>query len=84
MKGYKGSKNPWVLVALIILCSLLGSALGTAFAKEWPLLQQSTTLGFSPTTLDLGFLNLSLGAKISLNPASVIGALVGWVAYKKM
>ncbi|MDA8234551.1 MAG: DUF4321 domain-containing protein [Clostridia bacterium] len=84
MKGYKGTKSSWVLVALLVIGSLLGSALGSAFAKEWPLLQKSATFGFNPTTLNLGFLNLTLGAKFSLNSASALGALVGWLAYKKM
>jgi len=84
MKGYKSSKSPWVLVALLVLGSLLGSAAGTAFAKPWPVLQKTTTLGFNPTTLDLGILNLYFGFKLSLNPASILGALAGWLAYKKM
>lgn len=79
MKGYKGAANPWILVALLVVGTILGTAIGETFGAQFPWLKTYKT--FNPS-LDLDFFKAAFSLKLNL--ASVLGAAVAWFAYKRI
>jgi hypothetical protein len=83
-RSFKSSGNWWVLVLLLLIGGLSGSALGDALAPSVPLLKATSTIGLKPSTLDLRFLNLTFGFTFSLGPLTALGLILGYLVYRKI
>ena len=84
MKGY--GRGVGVLIILILLGSIIGGWLGTFLARVFPgidLLQHAESIGLTPTTLDLRVLTLTLGFGLKLNLLSLMGAVTGYLVYRR-
>ncbi len=72
------------LLILLLAGGISGSALGQAFATYLPILKNFTTIGLTPSTLDLHYLQFTFGLTMSLGPVTVLGLLLGFLAYKRL
>jgi hypothetical protein len=84
VRSYKGNGNLWVLVLLLFVGGLCGSALGNALAPVVPWLKATSTIGLKPSTLDMHFLNLTFGFTFSLGPLTALGLILGYLVYRKV
>jgi len=85
MKSFKGYQSPWVLALLLLTGVILGSILGEVLGKMVPILGIGRTIGFvQPVVLDLNVITLTLGLKIKLNLASILGLLSAVLLYRKI
>ena len=53
-RSYKGNGNLWVLVLLLFVGGLCGSALGNALAPVVPWLKATSTIGFRCAMIRIG------------------------------
>ena len=82
-----GSKNPWILLVLMLAGIVLGGFLGTLTQNmeslSWLNYGQSFGLD-SPIVLDLGIMILTFGLSIKITIASIIGLIVAAIVYRFM
>lgn len=78
-------KNSLVLLVFLLCGVVIGGLLGElANSVSWlSWLSYGKEFGFSPVTLDLGVLQLTLGLMVKINIASIIGIVVAIFIYKK-
>ena len=77
MRGYNSTRNPWLLLILLIIGGLIGSLLGTTLGNALPILNQGFQLiGLEPTTIDLLVVKVTFGLLLKFNVASIIGFLL--------
>lgn len=80
-----GSKNPWVLVLLMLAGIVLGGFIGTLTdniaALSW--LNYGESFGLdSPIVLNLGIMIITFGLSIKITIASIIGLVLAAVIYR--
>lgn len=75
-------KSIFVFLILVLAGMLLGSFIGELLKDSVDLFAYSKSIGFSPFTVDLSFLKLTLGFFVHMNLASVIGFIVAVIIYK--
>lgn len=82
MRNYQASKNPWVLLILLVVGGLIGSLLGLAFGDVLPILNKGfQPIGLAPTTINLLVINFTIGVLLKLNVASIVGFLLALLVY---
>ena len=81
------SKNPWVLVLLLLAGIVLGGFIGTLTQNiswlSW--LNYGQEFGFatdSPLTLNLGILVITFGLTIKISISSIIGLILAAIGYR--
>jgi hypothetical protein len=79
------TRNPWVLVLLLLTGTVIGSFLGQYLGQFLPFLQSSFPIGIKePLFLDLGFLSLVFGFMININIASVLGLIIAILVFVRI
>ncbi len=73
-----------LLLILLLTGATIGGLLGDVLGSYFPILIVDKTFGFSPTTIDLGILQFTLGFIFRLNLAGVIGLLLGYLLYRRL
>ena len=80
-----GSKNPWILLVLMLAGIVLGGFLGTLTQNidglNWLNYGQSFGLD-SPIVLNLGILVVTFALSIKITIASIIGLLIAAIVYR--
>lgn len=80
-----GTKNPWVLVILMLAGIVLGGFLGTLTQNidtlSWLNYGQAFGLD-NPITLNLGILVITFGLTIKITIASILGLALAAVIYR--
>lgn len=80
-----GTKNPWVLVLLMLAGIVLGGFLGTLTENiaglSWLNYGESFGLG-SPIVLNLGIIIITFGLSIKITIASIIGLILAAIIYR--
>ena len=72
-------KINWTLIILV----LIGYVIGAFISSQFGILDYHCDFGLSnPATLDLGFIVITFGLKISLGLASVLGVIIAFVVYR--
>ena len=82
-----GSKNPWVLLILMLAGIVLGGFIGTLtqdiswlnwlnYGQEFGLAKDS------PLVLDLGILVITFALSIKITISSIIGLIIAAIAYR--
>lgn len=84
MGSYKSAKNFWVLIVLLLIGGLAGSAAADALGPLVPFLKNSARIGFDPVNLDLHFMSVTLGFKMTLGILTALGLIVGYWVYRKI
>lgn len=83
-KAFKSSGNNWVLLLIILIGGLTGSAVGDALSQSLPWLKSTSLIGLEPSTLDLRFLNITFGFTFALGPLTALGMILGYVVYRRI
>ncbi len=84
MPSYKGARNFWVLVALLLIGGLAGTAAADALGPYVPFLKSTARIGFDPFTLDLRFMTMTIGFKMGLSVLTALGLIIGYWVYRKL
>ena len=85
-KSGGGSRNPWILILLLVAGSLVGSLLGQLLGSYMPFLRSlQADVRLIPRAFELAdVLSITFGFAFRLNIATVVGmALAVWV-YRKI
>jgi hypothetical protein len=77
----------WLILLVFVLCGLvIGGLLGQLAANvswlSW--LNYGKEFGFSPVTMDLGVVKITLGLLFKSNVASIIGIAIAIFIYRKV
>ena len=81
----RGSKNPWILIILLIIGGLFGTLLGQALGDLLPILKTTfPPIGFEPTTINLAVISITVGLLIKVNLASIFGFLIALFIYFRL
>ncbi|MFZ5647049.1 MAG: DUF4321 domain-containing protein [Bacillota bacterium] len=84
MPSYKSSKNITVLIILLIIGGLAGSAAADALGPYLPAVKSKASIGFEPATLNLHFVTLTGGFKMALGPLTALGLIIAYWVYRKL
>ena len=84
MAFHKGGKGVPVLILLLLIGGLAGSAAADALGSYVPFVKSAAKIGFEPSTLDLHFMNITLGFKMALGPLTALGLIIGYWIYRKL
>ncbi|MDK2784329.1 MAG: hypothetical protein PWQ41_654 [Bacillota bacterium] len=77
-------RSTGLLVVLLVAGAFIGGALGALFAQYLPFLALGETVGFTPTTLNLSVLKLTVGLSLRITVAGVLGILFGYFLYRQL
>lgn len=80
----KVPKSMGILIVLLIIGSVFGTFIGEMFKDFLPFLNYSQSIGLKPATLDLSALTVTLGIKLSLNIATIIGFFIALFIYSRL
>jgi uncharacterized membrane protein YfcA len=85
MRGVKSGRNRWTLFLFLLAGMVLGAFLGYTLREydgfAW--LDYGQTFGLTnPVTLSLGVISLTVGFVLKINIGSIIGMLLGYLAYR--
>ena len=72
------------LVIALLVGALIGGVIGQLFAKYLPFLVLGQKVGFSPTTINLGVFEFTLGIGLQFTVAGAIGLLAGYLLYQRL
>jgi anaerobic C4-dicarboxylate transporter len=78
------TRNISLLLILLLAGAAIGGLLGDILGGYLPILIVDKAFGFSPTSIDLGVLKLTLGFIFHLNLAGAIGLLLGYLLYSRL
>lgn len=71
------TRNPWVVLLILLAGTILGSFFGQYLSGFFPFLQYNYPIGIrEPFSLDLGFLSLIFGFVININVAGALGLII--------
>ncbi|MCK8060665.1 MULTISPECIES: DUF4321 domain-containing protein [unclassified Fusibacter] len=76
-------KNPIVLLVFMLVGLVIGGIIGDLLGGLVPVLNYSKSIGVDPFTLDMAIMTLTLGFRMTINLAGVIGLLIGLFIYSK-
>lgn len=80
---YKNSGSGWRLAIFLVVGAIIGSILASAVSQTVPILKYGQSIGFSPTTLNLGVMQLTVGLKVNFNLGAAAGLILAWYVYKR-
>lgn len=73
----------WLVFMWAVIGAVVGQLIGAALNEQIPLLNFGLSLGFDPTDLDLAFMQVTLGVKLTLSIAGSIGLVLAlWLALR--
>ncbi len=79
------TRNPWVLVLLLITGAIIGGFLGQYLSQFFPFLQNNFPIGIKdPFFLDIGVLSLVFGFVVNINVAGVLGLILAVLVFLKI
>jgi len=76
------TKSPWILIVYLIVAVLIGGLLGDLLNDYIPILNYTKTVGFEPTTLNLGAISITLGLIFKMNLAVLIGLIIAMIIFR--
>ena len=83
-KNFNHNRSVWILVFLLLIGGLAGSAAGNLLTPAVPWLKSIGSIGLKPATLDLHFVSVTFGFSMELNPLAVLGLIIGYIAYRRV
>lgn len=83
-KGLKASRTPWLLVVLLLVGGLAGSALGDSVGVFSPFLSNASRVSLGPVTVNLGFFHFTFGLGLAVGPLTVLGFIAGYLVYRRL
>lgn len=78
------TRNPWILILLLVFGGLAGSAVGQVLSPTFPFLKPFAVAGLDPGMLNLLFMTITLGFSITIGPLTLLGFLLGYIVYRRL
>lgn len=78
------SRNLWILIIMLIIGGMAGSALGQMLSPTFPVLGNFTSVGLEPGVLNLLFLSVTFGFTLAIGPLTLLGFLIGYLIYSRL
>jgi hypothetical protein len=78
------NRSTGLLTIMLLAGALIGGVLGQIFADYLPFLVLGQTVGFTPTTVNLGVLELTLGFGLQFTVAGALGLLLSYLLYRQL
>jgi hypothetical protein len=76
--------SPVVLFFFLLGGALVGTILSEALAHSLWIFARAANAGLPATTLDLSFIRITFGFNVRLTLGTVLGLLLGLVAYRRL
>ncbi len=73
-------KNTVVLLIILLIGLVIGGVLGDVF----DVLNYGKSIGFDPVLIDLSVIKLTIGLKMSINLASILGLCVAILVFRRL
>lgn len=83
-KSYKGARSFWLLIILLLAGGLAGSAVSAVFAPVVPWFKTIYSVGWKPFVLNFGFMKITFGFMLDLGLLTVVGLILGYLAFRKL
>lgn len=80
----KRNTNVLVLAIFLLVGLVVGSFIGELLEGTIDLFSYSKAIGFDPFTIDLVFIQLTFGLKLTVNLATAVGLLIVLIIYRKI
>ncbi len=77
-------RNTWLLLILLLVGLVIGGVIGDMFKGILPVLGYSKTIGVDTFTVDLSVIKLTLGLKMNINLAGIIGLFISIFTFSKL
>lgn len=78
------SKDSAILLIVLLIGLVIGGLIGDILGQSFEILTYGKEIGFSPVTVDLSVIQFTIGLKMSINLASIIGLFIAIVIYRKL
>ncbi|MGB3366757.1 MAG: DUF4321 domain-containing protein [Acidaminobacteraceae bacterium] len=78
------NKSFFVLIIVILIGLVLGGVIGELFKDYIKVLSYGETIGFSPVTIDLAIVELTIGFVMRINLSSIIGIVIALLLFKEL
>jgi len=78
------SKESVVLLIVLLVGLVIGGLIGDILGQSFEILTYGKEIGFAPVTVDLSVIQFTIGLKMSINLASIIGLVLALFAYRKL
>lgn len=78
------NKDSVILLFILLIGLVLGGLLGDLLGTYMPILNYGKSIGFSPVTVDLSVIKLTLGLEMTINLSSIIGFLIAVFIFRKL
>jgi len=78
------NKSFFVLLIVLLIGLVLGGVIGELFKDYIKVLSYSETIGFSPVTIDLAIVELTLGFVMRINLSGIIGIVIALLLFKEL
>jgi len=76
-------RHYWLLLLPVIGMGALGNLIGELLGQYLPVLTQGVEFSIGPVAVDLYVVGITLGASLSLNLAGFVGALIGFLLFRR-
>ncbi len=69
-------KRFWAMILYIFIGAILGTVLGIAVGKVFPIMNIPVAFGFSPFTINFVLFDITLGFKFYMNAGTILGVIL--------
>lgn len=80
----KTKKNTAVLIVLLLVGLVIGGVIGDVFSGSVKYIGYGKTIGFDAVNIDLGIMLITLGLKLTINVAGIIGLFLSLFIYSRL
>lgn len=78
------NKDSIVLLIVLLIGLVIGGLIGDVLGQSFEVLTYGKEIGFSPVTVDLSVLQFTIGLKMSINLASILGLMLALFIFRKL
>lgn len=78
------SKDSLILLIVLLIGLVIGGLIGDILGQSFEILTYGKEIGFAPVTVDLSVIQFTIGLKMSINLASIIGLVLAIVIFRKL
>ena len=78
------SKDSLILLIVLLIGLVIGGLIGDILGQSFEVLTYGKEIGFDPVTVDLSVIQFTIGLKMSINLASIIGLVLAILVFRKL
>ncbi|MBN2899456.1 MAG: DUF4321 domain-containing protein [Clostridia bacterium] len=77
-------KDSLILLIVLLIGLVIGGLIGDILGQSFEILTYGKSIGFSPVTVDLSVIQFTIGLKMSINLASILGLISAILIFRKL